>query len=254
MKQSIFIFLTSFTSFFNAFSQSKNIDTDAKQKVIQADKDCNDAVLAGNTKAINTLFADNFKDYFGNQVVNKDSLLKDYTKPTTEFTIKNIKTDATIYGNAAVAHGVREENYSGYNKPVYVQFTDMFVQKKNMWQIVASQENVIPVWEVRNLDDSEFEVIAAKNCETESTLKSLNSNIPTFLRFKNNTSGNITVYWIDFLGQRDTTAEQVFQLAPGKSQDIHTYFTHPFIVIDSNGKCRGIYQTTLNPSMAIIKD
>ena len=253
MKRSLLVFLVFLTSFVTAFSQSKDGDADAKQKVIQADEDCNDAVLAGNTKEINNLFADNFKDYFENQEVNKDSILKAYNKPTTGVTEKNIKINATIYGNAAIAHGVREEKYAGYN-PSYILFTDMFVQKKNRWQIVASQENVIPVWEVRNLEDSEFEVIAYINCDTESSLKSLNYNVPTFLRIKNTTSSIITVYWINDSGRRDTSADQIRQIAPGKSLNIRTYFTHPFIVIDANGRCKGIYETTTNPSMAIIKD
>lgn len=255
MKQSIFIFLIFIFSFFTAFSQLKNADadTDTKQKIIQLDQTCNDVMLAGNTKELNNLFADNFKDYFQNEVYNKDSVLKDNTKPTADVTIKNIKTDATVFGNSAVVHGVREEKYTGI-KPGYVEFTDFFVEKNNTWQIVASQENLIPVWQARNLEDSEFEVIIPQRCEEESALKSLDYNVPALLRVKNNTSGNLNVYWIGYSGQRDTTDVPIIKIAAGKSHDLHTFFTHPFIVIDANGKCRGIYKTTLNPSMAIIKD
>jgi hypothetical protein len=104
------------------------------------------------------------------------------------------------------------------------------------------------------LEDSELVTVTAKSCVVETTLKSLNGDVLTLLRFKNNTSGNVTVNWINYSGQRDTRAEQIHQIAAGKSFDIYTYFTHPFIVIGSNDKCYGIYEATTSPSIAVIKN
>jgi hypothetical protein len=102
--------------------------------------------------------------------------------------------------------------------------------------------------------DSEFVAITPKGCETEATMKSLNANASTSLRFRNNTSGNVTVYWIDYSGQRNTNADQIRQVSPGRSIDLSTFLTHPFIVIGANNKCYGIYEATAKPSIAIIKD
>ena len=102
--------------------------------------------------------------------------------------------------------------------------------------------------------DSEFVALTPQSCETESTRKSLNSDQSTFLRFKNNTSGSVTVYWINYSGQRDTSVGQIRHIASGEFVDTQTFLTHPFIVIGSDGKCYGIYEATANASIAIIKD
>ena len=179
--------------------------------------------------------------------------MKEHYEPETELSTKDINMDAKVYGNAAVVNGAWEWKMEN-QKPYYIQFMDMLIQRNDTWQVVASQSNFIPVWRVHPLDDSVMEAVTAESCETESALKSLRSDVPAYLRFKNNTSGNVAVYWINFSGQRDTSAHEIFQVAPGKSFDIQAYLTHPFIVIGANNKCYSIYRATTNPSMAIIKD
>jgi hypothetical protein len=107
---------------------------------------------------------------------------------------------------------------------------------------------------IHMMEDSEFEVVNAQSCAIESTLKSLNSDTSTILRIKNSTSGKLTLYWINYSGQRDTSANQIYPIPPGTYFDRYTYVTHPFIVIGSNGKCYGIYQATAKPSIGIVKD
>ncbi len=51
---------------------------------------------------------------------------------------------------------------------------------------------------IRKREDSEFEEVNAQSCATELTLKSLNSDTSTILRIKNNTAGNLTIYWINY--------------------------------------------------------
>ena len=106
----------------------------------------------------------------------------------------------------------------------------------------------------RRMEDSDFVVVTSQSCAIESTLKSLNSDIPTYLRIKNNTAGNLTLYWINYSGQRDTSTNQIHPIAPGESIDLNTYVTHPFIIMGSNGKCFGIYLATAKPSIGIVKD
>ncbi len=106
-----------------------------------------------------------------------------------------------------------------------------------------------------NKKDSEFVAVTPQSCEKETTMKSLNHNTSTHLRFRNNTSANVTVYWINYAGQRDTSAGQIRHVAAGEFMDTQTFLTHPFVVIgDSGGKCYGIYEATAKPSIAIIKD
>ena len=115
-------------------------------------------------------------------------------------------------------------------------------------------DNSVPTTGSYNKKDSEFVAVTPQPCEKETTMKSLNHNTPTSLRFRNNTSGNVTVYWINYSGQRDTSAEQIHQIASGEFMDQQTFLTHPFIVISAGGKCYGVYEATAKPSIAIIKD
>lgn len=253
MKYTIFIYLFLAGSYISAYSQSNN-DTSAKQKVMQTERNIINAIIAGDTKSLKELFADSYEGYFESEKMNKDFILKNYTHAATGITAKDINMDARIYNNAAIVHGVWQLG-NGKDKPGYFQFTDMFYKQNDLWQEVFSQQNVIPVWKARNnLDDSEFVAITAINCDSESTLKSLNSNVPAFLRIKNNTADKLTVYWINYNGTRDTSFDQIRSIEAGRYIDVTTFLTHPFIVTSSSGKCYGIYEAEIEPSIVIIKD
>ncbi len=60
--------------------------------------------------------------------------------------------------------------------------------------------------------------------------------MPSYVRFKNSTSGNMAVYWINYSGQRDTSAKRINHIASVKFFDLSTFMTDPFIRIGSNGK------------------
>lgn len=64
----------------------------------------------------------------------------------------------------------------------------------------------------------------------------------------------MAVYWINYSGQRDTSAKRIHHIASVKFFDLSTFMTDPFIRIGSNGKYYGIYKATANPSIPIIKD
>ncbi len=115
-------------------------------------------------------------------------------------------------------------------------------------------DNSVPTTGPYNKKDSELVAVAAQPCEKEPKMKSLNHNTSTFLKFRNNTSGDVTVYWINYSGQRDTSPAQIRPIAAGKTMDTRTFLTHPFIVIGSGGKCYGIFEATAKPSLAVIKD
>lgn len=254
MKYLIFTFLFFAVLSTTVFSQSENDTTTAQQKVLQTERNIMNATIAGDTKRLNELFADNIKGYFESEEIDKAFILKNYTHPITDVSAKEINMDARIYGNAAVVHGIWQITRAT-EKPQFFQFTDMFIQQNNNWQEVSFQQNPIPVWKARkNLDDSEFEAITQISCDSEPTLKSLNSDVPAFIRFKNNTSNSLTVYWINYDGTRDTSADQIRPIEAGKSMDVETFLTHPFIIMSASGKCYGIYEAKAEPSLAIIKD
>ncbi|MEO8193424.1 MAG: hypothetical protein ABI681_06205 [Gemmatimonadales bacterium] len=65
-----------------------------------------------------------------------------------------------------------------------------------------------------------------------TTAQSLNSSTPTLVRLTNATCSTVSVYWLDFTGQR------VFynSLAPGDSYVQGTYLTHPWVIVrESDG-------------------
>jgi uncharacterized protein YjbI with pentapeptide repeats len=90
-------------------------------------------------------------------------------------------------------------------------------------------------------------------CSIEPTLKSLEGNVPTSVKFQNQTTGtgSVTVYWINYAGQR------VFYntLGPGQSYVQGTFLTHPWVVTDGTNNansCLGIWLPTESPDTAVI--
>ncbi|MEY2600374.1 MAG: hypothetical protein RLZZ142_2633 [Verrucomicrobiota bacterium] len=70
----------------------------------------------------------------------------------------------------------------------------------------------------------------------EKALRSLKGNQPSFLTFKNATSTDIEVFWLDYQGQRKKYAS----LAPGKEWGISTFATHPWVLAEAGGKPLGV--------------
>jgi len=121
------------------------------------------------------------------------------------------------------------------------------------WQLIATQRQRIPVWNARLMDDRELKVLTIQDCSQEPSLRSLNSQTPTFVRFTNATTQTVIVYWLTYEGSRDSSEDQKVTLQSGQSGVRSTYLTHPFLVTDVTGKCLGIYQPAREPSLAVIK-
>jgi hypothetical protein len=90
-------------------------------------------------------------------------------------------------------------------------------------------------------------------CSIEPTLKSLEGNVPTSVKFQNQTTGtgSVTVYWINYAGQR------VFYKTLGLGQLYvqGTFLTHPWVVTDGTNNansCLGIWLPTESPDTAVI--
>ena len=85
-------------------------------------------------------------------------------------------------------------------------------------------------------------------CSLEPTLHSITGLVSTSIQFVNQTTGPVTVYWLDYQGQR------VFYntLAAGQSYDQQTFLTHPWVVTDASGACLGIWLPSTAPGTALI--
>ena len=70
------------------------------------------------------------------------------------------------------------------------------------------------------------EILRPRSCRVESELRSLNSNVSTYIQVINRSSSSVKVYWIDFNGKR----QHYFDLDPLQSRDQQTYVTHPWLI------------------------
>jgi len=234
-------------------TQNKEINTGqpsgGEQTVIQVERDRLNAYTQGDTRTLERLLADDLTDTNPTGFVSTKQAILKSIKPNSNLTFDGSRLNARVYGDAAVVTGIVAARFKQGDKEIaeYYRVTDTFIKRKNAWQMVATQQNRIP-----NLEDTELKPVTALDCGQESSLKSLNAVVATYIRFTNSTAQPIVVHWLNYEGKRDSSIDQIETLGPGQSGVRHTYLTHPFIVTDANGKCLGIYQPTREPSLAII--
>ena len=63
--------------------------------------------------------------------------------------------------------------------------------------------------------------------------RSLVSDKRLDLVFANHTKGAVSIYWLDFNGDR----VWYNTLAPGDGYSQQTYVTHPWVIVDAKGRC-----------------
>jgi Domain of unknown function (DUF4440)/VHL beta domain len=224
-----------------------------EQAVAQLERELAKAYIQGDAKTLARILADELIDTSDGLVVNKQYHLK-YLNPHNGVTAEFANMKVRVYGNAAVVTGL-EVLIEAANKEnaIYYSFTDTFLKREVGWQLIAAQRQSLPVWKTRYMEIGELKLLTAQNCSQESSLRSLNSETPAFIRFVNATSQPVVVYWLNYDGKRDPSEEQKETLKPGQSGFRATYLTHPFLVTDVTGKCLGIYQSAPEPSLAVIK-
>ena len=71
------------------------------------------------------------------------------------------------------------------------------------------------------------------SCQQEPGSHSLNSDQATSFTIANRTSVVLTLFWLDFQGQR----VKYFDLAPGATAPQPTFVTHPWVAADPIGNC-----------------
>jgi VHL beta domain len=89
-----------------------------------------------------------------------------------------------------------------------------------------------------------------QSCSAEDSLRSLDSQISTNIRFINQKAFRVKVYWIDFTGKR----QHYFDLEPNQTYDQQTFVSHPWLVTEAgdNQPCINIFFPNEKPGIVII--
>jgi hypothetical protein len=88
--------------------------------------------------------------------------------------------------------------------------------------------------------DSEATVIQfvrVLDCGDEPAMRSIDGARPVSIRFANQARVGVSVYWLDYTGQRQFYR----RLEPTQWYTQPTYASHPWIVVDDSGTCHGLY-------------
>jgi hypothetical protein len=89
-----------------------------------------------------------------------------------------------------------------------------------------------------------------QSCSDEDNLRSLSSQVSTNIRFINQKTFRVKVYWIDFTGKR----QHYFDLEPNQMYDQQTFVSHPWLVTEAgaNQPCINIFFPSKKPGIVII--
>jgi len=223
-----------------------------EQAVSQLKRELAKAYVQGDAKTLERILADELTDTADGLVLTKQYHLK-YLSSHSDLTVDFPTMNVRIYGNTAVVTGLETFATANKGNTLYYRFTDTFLKRQGGWQLIATQRQSLPVWKTGYMEVKELRDLTIQNCSLEPSLRSLNSEAPTFLRFVNATSQLVVVYWLNFEGKRDASESQKQMLAPGQTESRGTYMTHPFLVTDASGKCLGIFLPAPEPSLAVIK-
>lgn len=125
-----------------------------------------------------------------------------------------------------------------------------FQKENGAWKIAHSSFEIVPIWKVKKPEDDELELLEKNACDTESELKSKNANVETYIRFVNESDQAVEVYWIDYNGER----KKYFDIEPGKkTEGGGTYVSHPWIIVNKQNECLGIYHPIDKPCLVRIR-
>jgi hypothetical protein len=89
--------------------------------------------------------------------------------------------------------------------------------------------------------------VADASCRQETTSRSLNSDTATSFTIGNQTSDQLSVYWLDFQGKR----VKYFDLPAGQTHLQGTFVTHPWVVADATGNCQRLFTVTTPANVQI---
>ena len=128
-----------------------------------------------------------------------------------------------------------------------VLMTESYAQSRT----APADESVDQRWArmEREMDEGRYVEIQARKCDLSTSMKSVAFDTPTVLRFKNVSAREVICYWINYEGKRD----REWTVKAGEAQNVRTYLTHPFVVVDETGACLAIYWPEAKPGLVVIK-
>jgi hypothetical protein len=94
-----------------------------------------------------------------------------------------------------------------------------------------------------------WELLVAQRPEDESQLRSLSSEHQTAVVFDNRTGTDYSMFWLNFQGKREPHGT----LYAGHKLGQNTFATHPWVVVDPEGKVVGIYVPGKLPAKVVLK-
>ena len=87
-------------------------------------------------------------------------------------------------------------------------------------------------------------------CAEEDHLRSVSGTIPTAITFTNRGTQALSVYWLNYRGERVPYAK----LEPGQSYVQKTFVTHPWLIVtDPEEECQGIFLPAGSPGTVVIR-
>ena len=93
-----------------------------------------------------------------------------------------------------------------------------------------------------------FAVPSRVGCEREPSARSFTGATPTSILFTNRTTQSVSVYWLDYQGQRVLYTV----LEAGAEYLQQTFLTHPWIVVGADETCYGISLPARGPTSVIV--
>ncbi len=91
--------------------------------------------------------------------------------------------------------------------------------------------------------------LALISCSLQSLWRSVNSLTDTQILFRNKTSQPIKIWELNFSGNQDYKGD----VDPGQQLLVDTYVSHPWLVTDSDGNCRGVYSPRNLAGLVVIE-
>lgn len=114
---------------------------------------------------------------------------------------------------------------------------------------IASQlAFIIVIWRLVPLP--KFVTLRVRPCTDRNGLKSTSWNNNTTVLFRNNSSIDLKLYWVDYKGNEILRE----QLSPQEVVGQKTWETHPFVIRDAEQRCIAIFLPDKSPGEAIISE
>lgn len=86
--------------------------------------------------------------------------------------------------------------------------------------------------------------------EENKTAKTVVSNFPTTIEFRNDSNKTVKIYWLDEAGKRKFSVT----LAPKQSKEIKTFLSEPWLVTDERDNALSLYYPDAQPRIIYIRD